>query len=246
MDNPETWGVPASTWDVIGTLLTGGGLLAAGIAAVVAVLQHRASGQARRDQARPYVILSAVESPVERAVIDLKLENVGNGPAYDVTIKVTPPFVTSTDEAGHELRNARIFTEPIPMLAPHYSVTMWFDSAFTREGKDLPDRFEARISYRDASGQSWIDELNIIDVAMQKGMIYSPVYGIHHAAKALREMQKDTKKLAAKAGTVEATIETRDERDARAAKAREEHEERARVWEERQREQRAAAERDVD
>lgn len=213
--NPVTWGLPASTWDVVGTLLTGGGLLAAGIAAIVAVLQHRATGRARLDQARPYVILSAVESAIDRSFIDLQLANVGNGPAYDVKIKVTPPFVTAMDERGHEIRNARIFNEPIPMLAPRYSTTMFFDSGYERQGKDLPERFEARITYRDSSGHKWTDELNIVDVNIQKGLVYTETYGIHHAAKALREMQKHTKKLADKAGVVDATIESRSDRDAR-------------------------------
>ena len=236
MENPETWGVSASTWDVVGTLLTGGGLLFGGIAAVVAVLQHRAAGQARLDQARPYVILSAVENRVDRFIIDLELANVGNGPAYDVTINVTPPFVTSTDESGHEIRRARIFNEPVPMLAPHASVRMFFDSAFARfEKKDLPSRFEARISYRDATGHAWANELNIVDVAIQEGLTYSSEYGIHHAAAALREIQKDTKKLAAKAGTVDATIETRDERTARQAQLREAQQDRTRRHEEQQR-----------
>lgn len=234
-DNPETWGIAASTWDVVGTLLTAGGLLFAGVAAFVAVLQHRATAQARLDQARPYVILSAVESPIDRIFIDLELANVGNGPAYDVTIKVTPPFVTSRDEAGHELRNARIFSEPIPMLAPHYTVRMFFDSVLERhERDDLPERFEALISYRDASGHAWTDELNIVDVALQKGLIYTEVYGIHHAAKALREIQKHAKKLGDKAGKVDATTETRKARDERETKNRRDHEARVRRYEEQQ------------
>lgn len=236
-EDPETWGVAASTWDVVGTLLTGGGLFFAGIAAVMAVLQHRAAGQARLDQSRPYVMLSAIESAVERSFIDLKLENVGNGPAYDVTITVTPPFVTSRDEAGHELRNARLFNEPTPMLAPHAAVTMFFDSAVDRFGKDLPDRFEARISYRDAAGHKWTDELNIVDAGMQNGLIYAEVYGVHHAAKALREIQKDTKKLAGKAGVVDATIESREERDTRLTARRAAQAERVRHYEEHCRQQ---------
>lgn len=231
----ETWGVEASTWDVIGILLTAGALLAGGVAALVAALQYRASQDARLDQSRPYVILTAAPSPASRAFIDLVLANVGNGPAYDVTIDVDPPFVTSKDENGFKLKDARVFNQPIPMLPPHYDVRMFFDSALERGDRDdLPERFEARISYNDGHGHRWTDELSTIDAGLQKGMLYTEIYGVHHAAKALREIQKDTKKLASSAGVVEATVETRADREQRDAEARERHEEMVRKFEERQ------------
>lgn len=120
--------------------------------------------------------------------------------------------------------NARILNEPIPMLPPHYGMRLFLDSGPARAAaSELEDRYDATVRYHDGRGHSW-DEVYRLDLGIRTGMTYLTVYGMHHAAKALRGIEKSVKVMERKAGQVEATIETREERDARQAEARAEQE----------------------
>jgi hypothetical protein len=52
------------------------------------------------------------------ALADIVIRNIGSAPAYDVRIEITPRLVQAREAAGHSIADARMFTEPIAMLAP--------------------------------------------------------------------------------------------------------------------------------
>lgn len=154
------------------------------------VEQAKQSELTRLDQARPYLSLVAEPSPVSRHFVDLVLRNSGAGPARNVRIRVDPPLRAAADVEGHLTKDARIFTEPVPMLPPGFSLSTFFDSALARnDQEDLPSTYNVRITYDDGHGHSW-DETSILDIELQRGLTYTEEYGIHHIGEALREIEK--------------------------------------------------------
>ena len=153
----DVWGLSPAEWEVIGVLLTGGGLFAAGVAAFIAARQLGQAKDVRLDRSRPYVLVTAQPSPVSRHLIDVIIQNVGAGPARDVRIKVTPPLRAARHNEKHSLENARVFNEPIPMLPPGFEIRTFFDSAIERNGRDdLPTRHEAQVAYNDGLRRFWL------------------------------------------------------------------------------------------
>lgn len=215
----EVLGLAPETWDVIGVIVTAGAFFVGSLVGLVAYFQLRQSRDAQRDQARPYVMLTVEPSAVSFGFLELKLQNVGRGPAYDVAIKADPPFVRSDEltqsgkpELGGKkhkklLAQTRMFREPIEMLPPGFAMTTFFDSMVDRckVEDQLPSHHKVTLSYRDRDRQDrWrlrspamYVETHVIDLDLYHDMQYLEVYGIHHAAKALREMKtmwKETNK----------------------------------------------------
>ncbi len=238
----DVLGLAPGTWDALATIATAVGVVLAGVAAYIAARQYRSGEEARRDQTRPYVVVSVQPSPADETFMDLVIENVGASPAHDVRVEITPLLeLTRQEELEEKYRvvNARVLNEPIPMLPPGHAMRMFLDAAHERvEQPDLQDRYDARVRYDDGRGNAW-DEICKLDLGIRTGMTYLTIYGMHHAAKALREIEKSLKKVAATAGQVEATVETRDERDRRRQAAQAE---RARLLARYEEHQRAAQE----
>lgn len=172
--------------------------------------------QAAIDQSRPYVLLTAEISAVSTSMLDLVLANVGSGPAYDVKIDVDPPLKRAKETPGYELANARIFREPIQMLPPHYRMPTWFESGIDRKqnGGDLPASHEVTIAYHDGRGNRWT-ERSVLDMTVLDGLLFSTVYGVHHVAKSLKEIEKSLKRIQALGGPLEVMVEGREDYAAR-------------------------------
>ncbi|MER6936675.1 hypothetical protein ABTX24_21545 [Nocardioides sp. NPDC127514] len=188
------------------------------------------------DQSRPYVLLTVEMSTISSSLLDLVVENVGAGPAFDVKIAVDPPLRRAKEEAGHELANARLFREPVPMLPPRYRLRTFFDSGIDRHSAeaDLPDTHDVTIEYNDGRGNSW-QERSVLDMTILEGLLFTNEYGVHHAAEALREIRDLLKRSKTMQSPVAVTVEGRDDYLDRIRAEREErerqHEElRAKLW----------------
>lgn len=256
----EVLGLAPETWDVIGVIVTAGAFFVGALVGLVAYSQLRQSRDAQRDQARPYVMLTVEPSHVSFGFLELKLQNVGRGPAYEVSIEADPPFVraeefsqgsvaaAADDRHVKRLSATRMFREPIEMLPPGFAMTTFFDSMVERcEVEDqLAKRHTVVISYRDRAEQDrWrlrspatYVEKHVIDLDLYHDMQYLEVYGIHHAAKALREMKamwKETNKHLH--NPIAVTTQDQGEYDEARRLAASERRETMRMYEERQREQ---------
>ena len=174
--------------------------------------QRKQAMDAALDQSRPYVLVSIELSPISFNLLDLVIENAGAGPAYDVTIQVDPPLRRAREVEGHEIANARIFREPLPMLPPRYRLRTHFDSAIERHGiKDdsLPDAHNVTVEYHDGKGHRW-QETATLDMNIAEGLLFTTEYGLHDAAKALREIRDLLKKSKTLESPLAVTVEDRD------------------------------------
>jgi hypothetical protein len=188
----EVWGLLPAEWDALGVIVTMAALIAAAVAAVIAARQLRQSHQARLDQARPYVMLTAERTPSHFSLMDLHLQNVGAGPAHDVRIDVNPPLRRAQEVKEAPLESVRVLTRPIAMLPPGFSLNWYFDSGVDRAEADLPKSHEVRIWYHDGHGNRW-DERHTLELDVFDDLLFSETLGVHHVAKSLREVEKSLK-----------------------------------------------------
>ena len=186
-------GLRPEEWDVITSLVTAAAFLVAAVVAFIAYRQLQHNRTAHRDQTRPYVMVHVDRSPSAFSVLDLVVENVGKGPALNVRLEATPPFRRAKDDE-HPLSESRLFTEAMSMLPPGFRLATFFDSAVDRSESDppMPSAHAVTVTYEDSTGHKY-SETQVVDVTVWDDLLFGEVYGTHHVAQALREIEKHLK-----------------------------------------------------
>lgn len=207
-------GLPYDRWSAVGDAATAGTFAVAVLAAVVAGVQLRLTRQVRLDQTRPYVMASFEPGITWFNSVDLLVQNIGAGPAHDVKITVDPPLARA-DDSDPKLTTARYFNERVPLMPPRYELRTYFDSMTERHGKDLPERFTFILTYHDGHGHEF-EESIVQDLGIMNDLLFTEVYGVHHAAKALRDLTKAVEKMPfTKNKPLDVTVEDRRVRSER-------------------------------
>lgn len=215
------WGLDATAWTAIYTLLTLGLLLVAAVAAVVAWGQWKASREqvadarrAAQEASRPYVIVSAVESRASKHLFDLSIHNMGERPAFDVKVDLDPPPRRARETHDEFiLANIKMLKEPIAMLAPRQEMRTFWDNHIERNGRDdLPTVHHVEVHYKDSSGRAY-NETSVIDLDATRGALFTNIETIHTIGKTLDDLAKHLKQASVlgKAGELDvgAVVETR-------------------------------------
>ena len=220
-------GVDSSQWSLAAAVATTAGFAIGTVVAIVAVSQFLQAQRVHREQTRPFMIIIAEPSPVDQTFVDLVVRNIGTTPAYDLTIAITPRIERVREESGYEIADARIFTETIAMWAPGYDLRQWFDSHIEREDvrkeraaageEPPPEQFTARLAYYGSPRarwfvrrEKWVED-QVIDIEIGKGTMYTNIYGIHHVAKSLREIESLIKKAKLGEAPKQVVVEGREE-----------------------------------
>lgn len=237
MTNETFWGLSATAWTAIYTLLTAGLLLTAVAAALYAARQVLISREqavetrrAQNEASRPYVIVTIEPSQASQQLFDLVVRNIGRRPALGVAITLDPPPVRAEETDGHEISKMRMLNEPVAMIAPDQETRVFFDNAVDRRGReDLPSVHRVTLRYEDSSGHSY-DESTVLDLEAMKGAMFTRVKTVHDIGKTLAKMQETLGKASVLGShgvvDVEASVEPYAAQSER--RAREETEQRAR------------------
>lgn len=146
------WGLSATAWTAIASLLTGGLLLVAVVAALYAGRQVRIAREqgeesraARAEASRPYVIVTIESSRTGPPLFDLVVRNIGQRPAVNVSITLDPPPVRASEAGGYELSKIKMLNEPIAMVAPDQEMRTFYDNQGERHGRTTcPPRTRSR------------------------------------------------------------------------------------------------------
>lgn len=181
------WG-PAE-WEAAGTLATAGLAL---LALIFAGLQVREANKTRKAQAQPFVVVSLEPSRTSSFIIELVIENIGSTLARDVKFSFDPPLKSALyDDA---LEGSFLLREGIPTMPPGMRLARIFDSAIERrEAGDLPWRFEVTVQFSDYRGKRDDPLQYVLDLEPFRSGTFTEQKSIHHAAKALDEIQKSLK-----------------------------------------------------
>lgn len=182
-------GLSPDEWTAVGTV---GTAIVAMLAAVFAGWQVWEIRRTRQEESRPFVIADIQSSAAWNNLFNLVIENAGATVARDVRVSFTPPLQSSIAEV--DLESTVLLTEGIPMLPPGRQVKAFFDAAHDRKGKGLPMRYDVEVALKDFRGRPQEVQRYVIDLEHLYGLTNITEYGMHDAAKALREIQKSVKK----------------------------------------------------
>ena len=121
-----------------------------------AVLTRRLVSETQRmrlAQTEPLVSIRIESSEISISLINLVVENLGPGLAYDVRLSVTPDFEMRNKEHLSELG---LFRHGIRHLAPHQRISLYLTNVIGQideiQKADTRYRFEVRASYRSILG----------------------------------------------------------------------------------------------
>ena len=213
------WGMSATGWTAYYTLLTAGLLLVA----IAAALYARNQVQIAREATRPYIIVTAEPSPIGWRVMDLVIRNIGQRPAYNVKVSLTPEPVRANETPGAPISEVQWLREPIPMLAPGQELRTFYDAMEERlnSGRsDLPTSHDYSVEYDEGTvaakkGKRDHRDSGVVDLNAMAGAMQPDVYNIHHVASALRDIKKEVAKMNRSGTYIQPASEVRDILDQR-------------------------------
>jgi hypothetical protein len=172
---PAAWGAAAAWMTVV----------IAGAAGIVGLRQYHLAQQLRAEQAQPYAVAYLEPSAAGDFYVDLVVRNFGATAAHHVRLTIDPPAQRHAGSAGM----VRLPDE-IPVLVPGQEWRAFWDTGQRAESK-LPRRHEAVVAFSDSHGRELPAIRSILDwdvIEHHRGRI--DVFGVHHVAKALRELNK--------------------------------------------------------
>jgi hypothetical protein len=174
-------------WTAIGTVVTA---IVAVFAAFFAWRQVRLARALREDQAKPFVVVAFRPSPVWGNAINLVVENIGTTLARNVRLTFDRPL-ESVARTG-DINESKLFKEGIRVMPPGMRLATLFDLSHERVKSSLPMTYEAVVTY-DREHGSPVKMEYTLDMGLFFGLEHFTEYGMHEAAKSLREMNKTLK-----------------------------------------------------
>lgn len=173
----------AEAWAAIGTW---GAVLVAAAAGTIALFHLRELRRTREEESRPYVVVYMEPTDATPQIIDLVIKNFGKTAAYDVHVRFDPPLRRSVQ--GQQAEDVWVFDQ-LPVLVPGQEWRTMWDFGPSRAQSDLPERYEASVTYR--SSRRPLPPLKyVLDWSAYMGRRWVTTYNLHDAAKALREIQR--------------------------------------------------------
>jgi hypothetical protein len=213
----EFWGLSSTGWTAIYTLITGGLLVGAVFAAFYAGKQWGTARTAQLEARRPYVIVTIEPSLAASYQFDLVVKNIGQRPAFNVSVILDPKPVRAKDRGFSEIAKAKMLNEPIAMIAPGQEMRAYYDSYLDRKGRaDLPKTHQVALTYVDSSSKRPYSETAALDIDAMSGTSTIRIRTISDISKAIDKIQSTLEHASVlrRSGTleVEASTELRSEK----------------------------------
>ncbi|MET7880129.1 hypothetical protein ABZS52_24770 [Micromonospora profundi] len=184
------------------------------VASIAALRQVREARRLREEQAQPYVVAYMEHSQADMQFIDLVIKNFGTTAARDVRIYAEPALKRSTGQ-GAGTEDVGLF-KVLPVLVPQQEWRTFWDSGMNRKDTDLPDEHVVKVEYMDSRGRKMEPTTAVLDWSAYKNSQWLVIYGIHHSAKALRDIKDLVKKWGEHGGRgISVYARSGDRKDAR-------------------------------
>ncbi|NKG19808.1 hypothetical protein [Paeniglutamicibacter terrestris] len=143
-------------------------------------------------KAEPFVV-AHMEQGAAAYVQDFVIKNYGQTPAYDVVVKSNPSLMRSASATGSEVELVAI-PKIIPYLAPGQEWRTLWDVVHSRvKNPALTEAHDVTVSFKGTDGTD-LKSTAILDWGLMKSKRFLQIYGMHDLAKAMRDINKRTKK----------------------------------------------------
>lgn len=181
-------------WSAAGTVATA---VIAFAAALFAYRQVREARRLREEQAQPFVVVDFEPSPVWGNIINLVVENVGKTLAREVKLTFTPRLASTQVKEEYDLNESALLKEGIPTMPPGKRVVTLFDLSHQRVKSGLPQTYRVKVEFKDSRGREQVPLEYVLDLSYYYGLMSVREYGLHDAAKALRDIEATLRKWTA-------------------------------------------------
>jgi hypothetical protein len=116
--------------------------------------------------------------------IDLIIENIGNGPAYNISFEVSKDFIIPSDEKLSELP----IMKKIEYMTPSQKIQFFLASMI--DDKDNPKKFTITANYENKNGKEYTSEY-IVDFNKFKGLTQLGKPDSYKIANNIEKIRKD-------------------------------------------------------
>jgi len=190
-----------------------GALATTGTAIVAAFFGGWAAWEAyctRNATTQPFVVVSIEQSPVERTVLNLVIENIGQTMATNVRFGFDPPLASKHFDShpAADLSQSRLITDGIPSLPPGYRIERVFEVAKDRDphaDDGYPWAFNVEVHFNDHRRRKPRSITYVLDFRPLADGTRLETYSTHHVAASLRnELPKLTRSVQQVATELEA------------------------------------------
>jgi hypothetical protein len=106
----------------------------------------------RRIQTRPELSISILPRDPEVWIVDMIIENVGNGAAHNIQIKPSSNFEMRDNR---EFNNIGFVKNGYKYFAPHQKVKFFFTNLIDKKDEKEKTNFDIYVSYEDYSGEKY-------------------------------------------------------------------------------------------
>ena len=156
----------------------------------------RETNRMRRSQTEPEVVISVEPSATWINLIELVVENIGAGSAYNLRLEVDPDVKCSR---GEMLSSIGLFKHGLRQLAPRRSVKTFLFSVAGRDADivnpDGPFRFVVTATYESGAGESIVRRFEL-DLLHLLGMVQLGTPPLKTIADSVKAMQDELHHLA--------------------------------------------------
>lgn len=160
------------------------------VSVVFAFRQVLEARKLREEQAKPFVVVNFETSKVWEKGLLLVVENIGKTLARNVHLRFSPKLVSTMSEDGYDLNESILIQNGIPSMPPGMKVSALFDLSHKRKSADLPMAYKVEVEFEDFRGNRQTPLEYLLDLNIYYGLRSIREYGIHHAAKALMEIDR--------------------------------------------------------
>lgn len=173
---------------------------------------RRQAKKLEREKAQPYVVAYLEENVVGAEILDLVIKNFGQTAGRNIRLSFDPILNRTDNNGGDEPVE---LPEVISFLAPGQEWRTLFDFANVRVNRDdLPTMYKGTVTFEGIDGEEQSSDV-VIDLDIYKSRIYTEILGIHHAARALRDISKNQKQWSESPHGIKVFSRDGDAKDAR-------------------------------
>jgi hypothetical protein len=171
------------------------------VAVVAAVIyakrQLKEFRDAREETTRPFVV---IDLETARTIATLKVRNIGQTIARNVTFRFTPPIESTFDSTRgggqYILGEIELFARGLPSLAPGRELSTLLDQVPARIEAGLPSRYDVDVSYDGPNGKRYTDR-QVVSLDALIGLTRVERKDVHDAAKSLEDIRDEIKRWTA-------------------------------------------------
>ena len=176
----------------------------AAISSVASLIQATELQRIREDQTRPYVL---AYFDTQGSSIIFVIENIGNSPAINLTIKFNPPPI---DFQKRPLNTISIFERPISFLAPGKSLKQFIHVGFNHFESN-PEKLDVSLEYSGTNNQLFTETYQ-----SDLGYLKQATVGVQSVEQSLVNLQTTLKEFFNQITSMKSIlVETPDEREER-------------------------------